>query len=112
MMLVEGPIPELRVPPVVVIPSALIFAGLCAFVVRLVAKAQQSRVVTGVEGLAGETGTVTDDLDPTGKVFVHGELWDATVSAGTVEAGRRVRIVRADDMMLTVEPADSRPGEG
>jgi membrane-bound serine protease (ClpP class) len=112
MMLVEGPIPELRVPPAVVIPSALIFAGLCAFVVRLVAKAQQSRVVTGVEGLAGETGTVTDDLDPTGKVFVHGELWDATVSAGTVEAGRRVRIVRADDMMLTVEPADSRPGEG
>jgi membrane-bound serine protease (ClpP class) len=112
MMLVEGPIPELRVPPEVVIPSALIFAALCGFVVRLVAKAQRSRVVTGVEGLAGKTATVTEDLGPRGKVFVHGELWDATVTTGTVAVGARVRIVRADDMMLTVEPADTRPEEG
>jgi membrane-bound serine protease (ClpP class) len=112
MMLVEGPIPELRVPPAVVIPSALIFAGLCAFVVRLVAKAQRSRVVTGVEGLAGKSGTVTEELAPVGKVFLHGELWNATVTTGTVAVGVRVRVVRADDLMLTVEPADSRPEEG
>jgi membrane-bound serine protease (ClpP class) len=112
MMQVEGPIPELRVPPAVVIPSALIFAGLCAFVVRLVAKAQGSRVVTGVEGLAGKSGTVTEELAPEGKVFLHGELWNATVTRGTVAVGVRVRVVRAEDLMLTVEPADSRPEEG
>ena len=80
--------------------------------VRLVAKAQRSQVVTGVEGLAGTTGTVTEELAPEGKVFVRGELWNATVTTGTVTVGARVRVVRADDLMLTVEPADSRPEEG
>jgi membrane-bound serine protease (ClpP class) len=112
MMLVDGPIPELRVPPEVVIPSALIFAALCAFVVWLVGRAHRSRVVTGVEGLVGETGTVTHELSPQGKVFVHGELWNATATTGSLAVGTSIRVVRADEMMLTVEPADSRPKEG
>jgi membrane-bound serine protease (ClpP class) len=69
-------------------------------------------VVTGREGLAGTIGTVTDELAPRGKVFVHGELWDATLTNGTAAVGARVRIIRADDLMLTVEPADPWPEEG
>jgi membrane-bound serine protease (ClpP class) len=108
-MLIDGPIPELRVPPVIVIPTALLVALLCAFVVRLAVKAQRTRVFTGVEGLVGKIGTVTEELRPEGKVFVHGELWDARSTGGTVADGARVRVVRADDMMLTVEPAEDRP---
>jgi len=107
MMLVEGPIPELRVPPMVVVPTVLAFTGLAAFVVRLAVKAQHNPVRTGIEGIAGEIGTVVEDLGPEGKVFVHGELWNATAAAGPLRAGSRVRVVRVDDMMLTVEPAEA-----
>lgn len=102
-LLVDGPIPALRVPPAVFLPTSIVITGLCAFVVRLAVHAQRTRVGTGVEGLAGETGTVTEALAPHGKVFVHGELWNASAN-GPIPAGARVRVVGVDHMQLTVEP--------
>jgi membrane-bound serine protease (ClpP class) len=108
VILVDGPIPELRVPPSLVLPMSLVLAGVCAFVVRLAYKAHRHRVGTGVEGLAGAIGTVTEELDPDGKVFVHGEIWNAASAGGTISQGGRVRVVRVEDMQLTVEPAGDR----
>jgi membrane-bound serine protease (ClpP class) len=108
VVLIDGPIPELRVPFGLVLPMSLALAGVCAFAVRLAVKAQLHRVGTGVEGLAGKTGSVTEALDPEGKVFVHGEIWNAISAGGPVAQGERVRVVRVEDMQLTVEPADDR----
>jgi membrane-bound serine protease (ClpP class) len=102
-MLVDGPIPALRVPWGVFLPASLAIGGLCAFALRLAVKAQRARVGTGVEGLAGATGTVTEDLMPEGKIFVHGEIWNATAAGEPIEAGRRVRVTKVEDMWLTVE---------
>lgn len=63
-ILIDGPIPELRVPLSLVLPTSLALAATCAFAVRLVLKAQQDRVETGIEGMSGETGTVTQALEP------------------------------------------------
>ena len=109
-MLVEGPIPELRVPLRFVLPLALSITAVCAFVVRLAMRAQRSRVTSGREGLAGEIGTVSRDLDPAGRVFVHGETWNAVAAGGPIPRGARVRVVRVDDLTLTVEPAPSATG--
>ncbi len=89
-----------------VLPSVLTFTAMAGLAVRFAVKAQLAPVATGVEGLSGELGTVTKDLGPEGMVFVHGELWDATSTTGDVAVGTRVRVVRADDMMLTVEVAE------
>jgi membrane-bound serine protease (ClpP class) len=102
-MLVEGPIPALRVPPSVFLPTSLTITALCVIVLRLALRAQTAPVGTGVEGLAGETGTVRRALDPRGTVFVHGELWNATTTGTPLAAGTRVRVVSVDHMMLTVE---------
>ncbi len=110
-ILIDGPIPELRVPLELVLPLSLALAAACAFAVRLVFKAQQDRVGTGVEGMSGAIGTVTRVLDPQGKVFVHGEIWNAASVAGTIAPGERVQVVRVDDMRLTVEPADDSAGD-
>jgi membrane-bound serine protease (ClpP class) len=109
VILVDGPIPELRVPLWVVLPMSIMLAGVCAFVVRLAFKAHRHRVDTGVEGLTGAIGTVTEDLDPEGRVFVHGEIWNAASAGGPIPQGGRVRVVRVEDMQLTVEPAEDRP---
>jgi membrane-bound serine protease (ClpP class) len=107
LMLVDGPIPELRVPIEVVLPTSLVVAALCAFVVRLVLRAHRARVGTGIEGLAGEIGTVTQALAPEGKVFVHGEIWNAAAASGKIGAGVRVRVLAVEDSRLTVEAADA-----
>ena len=58
----------------------------------------------GVEGLLGEIGTVTQTLAPRGKVFVHGETWDAESDAGNVPEGGRVRVQKVDELSLVVAP--------
>lgn len=104
LMLFDGP-PEVRLSLPVVLPGSLVLGGACAFAVRLAVRAQRAPVVTGVEGLSGELGTVTVDVAPEGKVFVHGELWDAVSVSGPLPRGARVRVVRVDGIRLIVEPA-------
>jgi membrane-bound serine protease (ClpP class) len=92
MMLIDSPVPELRPSLRLIIPVAAGISLVCIFLVALVVKAQARRALTGREGMIGETGTARTDLAPTGKVFVHGELWEAE-SDGPVREGERVRVV-------------------
>ncbi len=108
LMLFQGPLPGMRLPLLAVLPATLTVTALCAIAVRLAVRAQRDRVVTGREGLVGEAGTVEEDLAPIGKVLVHGEIWNATSRAGHLPRGARVRVVGVEDMLLTVEPVESR----
>jgi membrane-bound serine protease (ClpP class) len=62
--------------------------------------------MTGKEGLVGEIGRVIGDLDPEGKVVVHGEYWDARSVGGTVSSGSKVRVVTVYDRALDVTAVD------
>lgn len=109
-MLFKGPIPEMRLPLYVALPPSLALGALCAFAVRLAVRAQRTKVATGVEGLTGEVGDVTRDLEPEGMVFVHGETWNAVSSSGPIPRGARVRVVKVENLRLTVEPTgDAKP---
>jgi membrane-bound serine protease (ClpP class) len=80
-----------------------------AFLMTLAIKARRNKVVTGREGLVGETGIAQTALSPRGKIFVHGELWDA-VSSSDLSAGQSVIVRRVDGLLLQVEPlASSQP---
>ncbi|HEX6852413.1 MAG TPA: NfeD family protein [Candidatus Polarisedimenticolaceae bacterium] len=107
-MMFPGPVPELRVPLLVLLPAVLALGAFCALAVRLAAAAQRAPLATGAEGLEGEVGTVERALVPEGRVFVHGELWDAVSAAGHVPAGRRVRVEKVESMVLHVRPLDGR----
>ena len=112
LMLFRGPIPELRLPLVVVLPASLTLGAACTMAVRLAIRARKAPVATGVEGLVGEVGTAVGDVAPEGKVFVHGEIWDAVSASGPLAKDSRIRVVRVEAMRLTVEPADRSPAEG
>jgi membrane-bound serine protease (ClpP class) len=47
-------------------------------------------------------GTARTDISHAGKVFVHGEYWNAR-STASIEKGAEVRVVSAQDMVLDVE---------
>lgn len=89
-----------------IIPATIITAMFFAFVVGMGLRAQRSKVTTGKEGLIGELGTVTLSLSPTGKVLVHGELWDA-IGDGDLEVGARVEVVGVNGMTVRVTRAKS-----
>ncbi len=103
MMLINSPVPELRPSLRVIIPIALGLSLIFLMLVYLVIRAHARRAVTGREGMVGEVGVARTDLDPEGKVFVHGELWSAEAQA-KIPAGSRVRVIKAlDSLKLRVE---------
>ncbi|WP_231844935.1 NfeD family protein [Methanocella arvoryzae] len=61
-------------------------------------------IVTGEDSLAGKTGEVIRDVVPgsiDGKVKVDEQIWSAT-SAEKIEAGQRVRVIRAEGVHIIV----------
>lgn len=107
-MMFPGPVPELRVPLQVLLPAVVALGAFCAVAVRLAAAAQRLPVATGVEGLVGAIGSVERALEPEGRVFVHGESWNAVCLEGHVPAGSRIRVEEVDSMMLRVRPLSGR----
>jgi membrane-bound serine protease (ClpP class) len=92
MMLIDSPVPEMRPSLRLIIPMAVGISFVCIFLVALVIKAHARRALTGREGMIGEKGTAMTDLAPVGKVFVHGELWEAEADE-TVRKGETVAVV-------------------
>lgn len=91
----------------VLIPTVLLISGFFVGVAALAIRAQQRRPQTGNEVLVGQEGEVKQDLAPTGKVFVYGELWNAEADE-PIRAGERVRVVSADNLKLKVQRIDAR----
>jgi len=91
IMLIDAPIPELRTSLEFIIPVALGLSAIFIFLIVLAIRAHVRKASTGKEGLIGEIGTARTDLTPEGKVFVHGEIWDAEASESILK-GTKVRI--------------------
>jgi membrane-bound serine protease (ClpP class) len=105
VFLVDGPIPEMRVQLGTAIAASVAIAAIAVFLMTIALRARRLQVTTGREGLIGEIGVAKTPLGPEGKVFVHGELWNATARAAIAE-GARVRVAAVNGLHLLVEPAD------
>ncbi|HBL27841.1 MAG TPA: serine protease [Acidobacteria bacterium] len=91
-----------------IIVSLVVFTvAVVGFLLFMVLKARQAPVSTGREGLLTERGTARTPLAPRGKVFVHGELWDAE-SPEPVAVGESVEIVAIHNLTLEVRPLRAR----
>ena len=104
LLLVDGPIPEMRVSLLTALGVSLPLGAITVFLMGIALKARANKIVTGVQGLIGEVGVAQTPLSPQGKVFVHGELWDAVASAPVPE-GQTVVVRRVDGLQLEVDPA-------
>jgi membrane-bound serine protease (ClpP class) len=103
LLLVDSPIPEMRVHLWTALAVSIPLGFITAFLMSIALKARRNKVVTGVQGLVGETGVAQTALSPQGKVFVHGELWDA-VSSTQIPVGQLVIVRRVDGLTLDVDP--------
>ena len=91
LMLVDAPIPEMRVHLLTALAVSIPFGFITAFLMSIAVRARRNKVVTGEQGLIGEIGIAQTRLAPAGKVFVHGELWDAVSTAPVPAANAHSR---------------------
>jgi len=107
LLLVDAPIPEMRVRLVTALAVSIPLGVITAFLMSIALRARANKVVTGSQGLIGEVGMAQTALLPQGKVFVHGELWDAIASTN-VPPGQTVVVRQVDGLQLQVDPVPAR----
>jgi membrane-bound serine protease (ClpP class) len=102
VMLVEGPIPQLRVHLSTALAVTFPIAIITVVLVRLVYLSARRKSVTGEEGMIGKSGVAKTDVFNEGRVMVHGEYWNAS-SDHLIPAGSRVRVVKVEGLRVQVE---------
>ena len=91
---------SLLIPLVVFVVSVLLIFG------TLILKAHRAKVLSGAEEMVDMTAVAESDLTPTGKIFFHGEYWNAIAEAGAeIKQGDRVRVTAVDNLTCKVRKA-------
>jgi len=103
LLLVDGPIPEMRVNVITALSVSIPFAIIAVFLMTLVMRARKARVATGREGMVGEIGVARTAVASDGKVFVHGEIWNASAPV-PISEGAKVRVRSVEGLRVVVEP--------
>jgi membrane-bound serine protease (ClpP class) len=95
LLLVDGPIPEMRVKLWTALGVSIPLGVITVFLMSIALKARRNKVVTGVQGMIGAIGEARTDIDPEGKVFVLGE--------SRVSIGDHVVVRKVEGLELEVE---------
>tara|TARA_B100000315_G_scaffold36133_1_gene30855 strand:- start:4276 stop:5610 length:1335 start_codon:yes stop_codon:yes gene_type:complete len=106
LMLMDTNVPYMGLSLNVIIPTVLLMGALAALVVYLAIRSHKQKVVSGMEGMVGETGTAETNLNPVGEVFMHGEHWVAEISSsdgGKIKKGEKVVVENIVGLKLIVK---------
>jgi membrane-bound serine protease (ClpP class) len=108
-LLFDTPNSDLTIDGTIVYTAVATMAALVLAIGYLVFRSQKAKPTLGMDGLIGEIGEVRAKLSPSGKVFVHGEYWNAqTQTDGQIDVGDKVQIVGYDGMNLKVKRLQDR----
>jgi len=96
----------LQIPYPMIFGMVGVIGGVVIVLGTLLARDFRRKGRTGREGLIGERGIAKTAIGERGKVFVHGEIWDARSVEGTIEEGSDIRVRGVDGLFLVVEKAE------
>ena len=109
LMLIGSSEPYLRISWQVIVLVSLATAAFFLFALGMALKTRLRKPTTGKKGLIGEIGVAETKLNPDGKVFLHGELWNAGCTE-VVKQGEKVKVVAVDHLLLKVEKLTEQEG--
>lgn len=111
LMLIDSSEPYLQISRAVIAATVMVSAGFILLAATMVIRTQRRPVSSGQEGMIGETGKALGPIDPSGKVFVHGEYWLAC-SDNDIQDGESIRVVQLlDGLKLKVEAVNRTTSE-
>ena len=103
VFLVDQPAEFLKLSLHVVVPTLVASAAIFGLLFTLVLRSLRQKVATGEEAMVGASGVADSDIGPSGgKVFIDGELWDATAQE-PVAKGEKVEILKLENFKLCVK---------
>jgi membrane-bound serine protease (ClpP class) len=102
MLLIDSPVPEMRIHLSTALAVALPFALITTFLLAIAIRARKNKVATGLEAMIGKLGVAVEELNPTGRVMAHGEYWNAS-SAVPIHPGEHVKVVALNGFELKVD---------
>lgn len=109
LMLIDSSAPYLQISRAVIAATVAVCSGFFVLAAGFVVRTHRRRFVSGREGLVGERGTAVEGFPGNGRVFVHGEYWDAQCSE-PVAAGQEIEVVDLEEgMRLVVKPSGTAP---
>jgi membrane-bound serine protease (ClpP class) len=90
----------------IIVPALVLTLAIVGFLTWKTLEIRMRPARTGGEGMVGQTARVVETFSPgAGKVFLHGEYWDADGPAG-LAPGEKVRVAGVDGLRLRVERRD------
>ncbi|MFN3975735.1 MAG: NfeD family protein [Aquificaceae bacterium] len=105
LILINPESPYGDIPISLIATMVVLTVGFFLFAGRLGIKAQRRKKMLGTEELIGEQGEAyTDFVEGKGKVFVHGEIWNA-ISDEPLKKGDQVVVEEVRGMTLKVKKA-------
>lgn len=102
--------PYIRISVRMLITVVVAVIAFFIFALTFALKAQRRRITTGMKGLIGEIGSATTDLSPKGRIFVHGEYWNAQSCEGVIKKGEEIEVVAVERLRLKVKRKKSEEG--
>lgn len=102
MMLFQGGEPAIRPDVKVLVPTIAAVSVFFITVTFLAIRAVSAKPKTGTPALIGEIGVIKEWSNGRGKVFVHGEYWNA-IAEERLEVGAEVEVVSVDRFLLKVQ---------
>ncbi len=111
VMLVDRSATEQRISLATAVGIAIPLSVITAFLATIGGLARRNKVVTGAEGMLGETAVALDDIALEGRVLVRGENWQAYADRA-IARGASVRVRGIRNLLLHVEPLDASEKEG
>ncbi len=106
-ILFNQPYEFLKVSLRLIIPTAIVLGLIFSFLVTRVILAHRRKTTVGSEALVGKVAIAKTNIAPKGKVFIHGELWDAS-SQEKIRKGEEVVVEKVDGLKLTVKKHTER----
>ncbi len=87
--------PDVRLALEFLIPAAVGLASLFLFIAYKLIQSRKMPLNTGYEGLIGAEGRAATDINPSGKIFINGEIWRADLEAGAqvISKGDTVKVL-------------------
>ncbi|NPA16317.1 NfeD family protein [Persephonella sp.] len=105
IILVDPSSPYGDIPMKVIIPVVAFSAVFFLSIAYLGLKAQRKKTQTGKEGMIGKRGIAQTDINPKGKVFIEGEIWDA-YSEEPIKKDEEVEVLAVEGLKLKVKRAE------
>ncbi len=96
LMLIDSSEPYLQISRSLIAATVTVSAGFILFATWMIIRTQRRPPVSGQEGMIGKIGEAIEPVHTKGRVFVHGEDWQAC-SDQPITAGSYIKVIQVLD---------------